>query len=82
MESKKEMIANSLRMRANYIETGDVCLGRNDAIKRNDAVRAEQRRMGSPTWGEHQLIQIKELTIEQQKLVIAIRELADEIQFS
>lgn len=82
MESKKEMIGLSLRMRANYIETGNVNLGRNDALKVNSGIDAERRRMGSVTWDQHRYIQIKELTTEQQKLVIELRELADHIQFS
>lgn len=32
MESKSQMISTALVMRANYLETGDVTLTRNDAI--------------------------------------------------
>jgi len=33
METQTEMIITALHMRANYIETGNVSLSRNDAIK-------------------------------------------------
>ena len=82
MESKKEMIATSLRMRANYIETGDVCLSRNDALRANEGIDRERQRMNSFSWDENRIVKIKELDINQQKLVILLRELADEIQFS
>lgn len=80
MESKHEMIATSLRMRANYIETDDVLYSRNDAIRVNEANDRERRRLGSATYGEGDRVKIKELNMEQQELVIALRKLADKIQ--
>jgi hypothetical protein len=34
IETQEEMTVQALQMRCNYIETGDVCLSRDDAVKR------------------------------------------------
>jgi hypothetical protein len=63
MESREEMIAIALNMRANWIETGNPTMSRNDAIRGGAAAT----------------YLVKALEPEQEKLVLQLRETAKAI---
>ena len=78
MESSKEMIVIALQMRANYIETGDVVLSRNDAISHNESIVRENKQYSYSSY-QDRLHTIKKLTDEQQELVLKLRKLAKDL---
>ena len=78
MESSKEMTIIALQMRANYIETGNVSLSRNDAILRNEEIIRESKRYSFSSC-EDRLCSIKQLTDDQQELVLKLRKLANDL---